>query len=189
MTGTPAAASRACSARTYRTWIQIITDRPGGQSRARRPRVMTDRGRRPPRDRPAGQTPAGWPSAERRGRCAAAVQVAGTQEDSAAQNLHTVQTSFQAKYSAAHMPDSQALSNLTSANWYPAPSKQFKTVEPAAVVEVEVLHIRGFASEYPQPSSRPNHLAKVIRSCVVVPDTPPTPHCHRRSSLVAGCGS
>jgi len=30
MTGTPAAASRPCSARTSRTWIQIITERPGG---------------------------------------------------------------------------------------------------------------------------------------------------------------
>jgi hypothetical protein len=27
MTGTPAAASRACSWRTFRTWIQIITER------------------------------------------------------------------------------------------------------------------------------------------------------------------
>jgi hypothetical protein len=29
-TGTPAAASRACPARTSRTWTQIITERPGG---------------------------------------------------------------------------------------------------------------------------------------------------------------
>ena len=30
MTGTPAAVSRACSARTFRTWIQIITEGPAG---------------------------------------------------------------------------------------------------------------------------------------------------------------
>ena len=29
-TGTPAAVNRACSARASRTWIQIITERPGG---------------------------------------------------------------------------------------------------------------------------------------------------------------
>jgi hypothetical protein len=29
MTGTPAVGSRACSSRTFRTWIQIISERPG----------------------------------------------------------------------------------------------------------------------------------------------------------------
>ena len=32
MTGTLAAASRACSARTSRTWSQIITEPPGGRA-------------------------------------------------------------------------------------------------------------------------------------------------------------
>ena len=32
MTGTLAAASRACPAWTSRTWIQIITERPGGSA-------------------------------------------------------------------------------------------------------------------------------------------------------------
>ena len=32
MMGTPATASRACSARTSLTWIQIITERPGGSA-------------------------------------------------------------------------------------------------------------------------------------------------------------
>jgi hypothetical protein len=32
MMGTPAAASRACSAWTSRTWIQIITECPGGSA-------------------------------------------------------------------------------------------------------------------------------------------------------------
>jgi len=48
--GTPAAASRACSAWISRTWIQIITDCPG---------------------------------------VATAIQVAGPQQDPAAQNVHT----------------------------------------------------------------------------------------------------
>src|SRR5206468_7980577 len=56
MTVTPAAASRACSARTSRTWIQIITEPRPGRARARRPRGIPAQGRRPPRDRPAGRT-------------------------------------------------------------------------------------------------------------------------------------
>ena len=32
LTGTPAAASRACSSRTFRTWIQIISERHGAPS-------------------------------------------------------------------------------------------------------------------------------------------------------------
>ena len=68
MMGTPAAASRACPAWTSRTWIQIITECPGGRPCARRPRAIPGRGRTPPRDRREGRTPGRWPGPVRRGR-------------------------------------------------------------------------------------------------------------------------
>jgi hypothetical protein len=68
MTGTPAAASRACSAGTSHTWVQIITECPGGRPCARRPRAFPGRGRTPRRDCPEGRIPCRWPGAVRRGR-------------------------------------------------------------------------------------------------------------------------
>ena len=68
MTGTPVAASRACSARTSRTWIQIITERPGWPSACPETSSNPGRGRTPPRDRRGARTPGRWPSPARRGR-------------------------------------------------------------------------------------------------------------------------
>ena len=90
MTGTPAAASRACPVRTFRTRIQIITGHsagragtvPGylGQSRAgEEHHAGILRGAELPVD---GQ--AEYIAVE----ATAAVQVAGPQQDPAAQNVH-----------------------------------------------------------------------------------------------------
>jgi hypothetical protein len=68
MTGTPAAASRACPARTFRTWIQIITERPAGPARCPEtssnpvPRKNTTPGSS------GGRTPGRWPGRVHRGR-------------------------------------------------------------------------------------------------------------------------
>jgi len=68
MMGTPAAASRACSAWTSRTCIQIITDCPAGPgldpetSSKPGPRKNTTPGR------PQGRTRGRWPGPVRRGR-------------------------------------------------------------------------------------------------------------------------
>jgi hypothetical protein len=79
MTGTPAAASRACSARTFRTWIQIITECPVGPSLCPEHHAGILRGAELPVD---GQ--AKYIAVE----AAAAVRVAGPQQDPAAQNVH-----------------------------------------------------------------------------------------------------
>ena len=70
MTGTPAAASRACPVRTFRTRIQIITGHSAGRARhcARIPRAVPGRGRTPRRDPPGGRTPSRWPGRVHRGR-------------------------------------------------------------------------------------------------------------------------
>jgi hypothetical protein len=52
----PAAASRACSARRLRTWIQIITERPRGPAACPETSSNPWRGRTPFRDRPAGSS-------------------------------------------------------------------------------------------------------------------------------------
>jgi hypothetical protein len=54
MTGTPAVASRACSSRTFRTCIQIISERPGTPDASQ--------------DGPEGRTPGRRPGPGRRGR-------------------------------------------------------------------------------------------------------------------------
>jgi len=88
MTRAPAAASRACSARTSRIWIQIITGRPGG------PCAWPETSSNPwPRK---NTTPGSWGTELPVGgqaeqiaiEAAAAVQVAWPQQDPAAQNIH-----------------------------------------------------------------------------------------------------
>jgi hypothetical protein len=89
MTGTPAAASRACSPRTARTWIQIITERPAEPAACPEtcsnpePRKNTTPGS------PGGpELPVHGQAQDVAVEAAAAVQVAGAQEDPAAQNVH-----------------------------------------------------------------------------------------------------
>ena len=88
MIGTPAASSRACSARTSRTWIQIITERPDG------PGVPGDLEQplAEEEDHPGivrrAELPVDGQAQDVAVEAAAAVQVAGPQQDPAAQNLH-----------------------------------------------------------------------------------------------------
>jgi hypothetical protein len=88
MIGTPAAASRVCSARTSRTWIQIITERPAG------PAACPETSRNPgPRkntapDHPGDRTPGRWPGPGRRGRSGGCGPGRRAQEDPTAHNVH-----------------------------------------------------------------------------------------------------
>jgi hypothetical protein len=89
MMGTPAAPSRACSAWTSRTWIQIITECPGG------PGVCPEdleQARAEEEHNPGivwrAELPADGQAQDVAVEAAAAVQVAGPQEDPAAQNVH-----------------------------------------------------------------------------------------------------
>ena len=65
---TPAAASRACSTWTSRTWIQIITECPRGLATCPETSRVPGRGRTPRRDRLGGRTPGRWPGPGRGGR-------------------------------------------------------------------------------------------------------------------------
>jgi hypothetical protein len=89
MTGTPAAASRARSARTFRTWIQIITECPAGPALC--PRDLEQS--LAEEEHHAGilrdaELPADGQAKYIAVEAAAAVQVAGPQQDPAAQNGH-----------------------------------------------------------------------------------------------------
>ena len=81
MTGTPAAASRPCSARTPVPGSRSSPSARAGRPRARRPRAIPGRGRRPPRDCRAGRTPGRRPGQHVAVKAAAPVQVAGPQQD------------------------------------------------------------------------------------------------------------
>ena len=89
ITGTPAAASRACSARTSRTWIQIITERPGEAGRV--PGDFEE-SRAEEEHHPGifrgAELPVDGQAQDVAVEAAAAVQVAGAQQDPAAQNVH-----------------------------------------------------------------------------------------------------
>ena len=90
ITGTPAAASLAWSARTSRTWIQIMSERPGRAGRVpgdfeeswaeeeHHPGIF--RGAELPVDGQAQDVAV---------EAVAAVQIAGAQHDPAAQNVHS----------------------------------------------------------------------------------------------------
>jgi hypothetical protein len=67
MTGTRTAASLAWSARTFRTWIQVITERPRGRPRARRPQGNPWPRKKPSLGGPAARTPGRRPGPRRRG--------------------------------------------------------------------------------------------------------------------------
>jgi hypothetical protein len=86
--GTAAAASRACPAWTSRTWIQIITDVPGRAGRVpgdlERPRAENTT----PGIVWRAELPVDGQAQYVAVEAAAAVQVAGPQEDPAAQNVH-----------------------------------------------------------------------------------------------------
>ena len=89
MMGTAAAASRACSAWTSRTWIQIITECPGG------PAVCPEtssKSRAKEKHHPGivwrAELPVDGQAQYVAVEAAAAVQVAGPQQDPAAQNVH-----------------------------------------------------------------------------------------------------
>jgi hypothetical protein len=68
MMRTPAAASRACSAWTFRTWIQIITERPGGPAACPETSSNPWPRKKPLRDLLEGRTPGRRPGPGRRGR-------------------------------------------------------------------------------------------------------------------------
>ena len=89
MTGTPAIASRACSARTSRTWIQITSERPGA------PDALPETSSNPwPRKKTIpgmarrAELPVDGQAQDVAVEAEAAVQVAGAQEDPAAENVH-----------------------------------------------------------------------------------------------------
>src|SRR4249920_1917699 len=103
--GTPAAASRACSAWTSRTCIQIITERPGG------PAVCPETSSNPgPRKKTTpgiagrAELPVDGQAQHVAVEAAAAVQVAGPQQDPAAQNVHAT---ISAAAAAAKGPEGQ----------------------------------------------------------------------------------
>ena len=88
MMGTPAAASRACSAWTSRTCIQIITERPAGSA------VCLETSSKPgPRKNTTPGSSGGPLAVDGQAQyvaveAAATVQVAGPHQDPAAQNVH-----------------------------------------------------------------------------------------------------
>jgi hypothetical protein len=87
--GTPAAASRACSAYTSRTWIQIITERPAGPAVC--PETSSNPGPRKnttPGIAGKAELPVDGQAQYVAVEAAAAVQIAGPQDDPAAQNVH-----------------------------------------------------------------------------------------------------
>ena len=89
ITGTSAAASRACPARTSRTWRQIITDRPAGPAAC----PETSRNPEPRKNATPGsfrraELPVDGHAQDVAVEAATAVQVAGAQEDPAARNVH-----------------------------------------------------------------------------------------------------
>jgi len=87
--GTPAAASRACSACTSRTWIQIITERPGGPAAGPGDleQPLAEEEHQPGIVRRAELLVDGQ-AEQVTVEAAAAVRVAGAQQDPAAQNVH-----------------------------------------------------------------------------------------------------
>ena len=89
MIGTPAAASRACSACTSRTWIQIITELPGraGRVPGDLEQPLAEEEHQPGIVRRA-ELPVDGQAEQVTVEAAAAVQVAGAQQDPAAQNVH-----------------------------------------------------------------------------------------------------
>jgi hypothetical protein len=90
MTGTSAAASRACSVRTSCTWIQMITERPGG--RAGRVPGDLEQSRAEEEDQSRivrrAEFPVDGQAQDVSVATAAAVKVPGAQEDPAAQDVH-----------------------------------------------------------------------------------------------------
>ena len=87
--GAPAAASRACSAWTSRTWSQIII--PGARRAGRGPGDLEQA--RAEEEHQAGiirgaELPVDGQAQDVAVEAAAAVQVAGAQQDPAAQNVH-----------------------------------------------------------------------------------------------------
>ena len=89
MTGTPAAASRAYSAWTSRTWIQNITERPRwvGRMPGDLEKARTEKEYRPGIFRLA-ELPVDGQAQNVAVEATAPAQVAGAQEDPAAQNVH-----------------------------------------------------------------------------------------------------
>ena len=90
MTGTPAAASRACSSRTFLTWIQISTDVleyhrvPGDLKQSLAEEEHHARMVR------RAELPVDSQTQHVAVEAKAAVQVAGAHEDPAAQNVHAI---------------------------------------------------------------------------------------------------
>ena len=89
MTGTPAAASRACSSRRSRTWSQIITERPASASRVPRD-LKQSLAEEEHHSRMVwrAELPVDSQTQHVAVEAETAVQVAGADEDPAAQNVH-----------------------------------------------------------------------------------------------------
>ena len=88
MTGSPAAANRACSWPTSRTWTRPSPSAPARRMRSQRPRAIPGRGRNRPRMAHGAELPVDSQAQHFAVEAQAAVQVAGPHEDPAAQNVH-----------------------------------------------------------------------------------------------------